>query len=283
MPRDGGGPAASVIGARGVQHHSAKCKVSEHPVNMKEATMSNLVEKLKEVDLGDGCLSDEEADYLECHVVQDMPPNFSAAKIVFLVESPHRDEIKYGHPLAGHSGRNVTKDLIFSIDARLRKGLSEADKQLPIGELITENKVRWLAVMNVSLLPLQKSAYKDHAEEHSEKMQTLWRSFCEIRKEIANRVSRDVYAVMVDDLACRIERIVDRRHQLRFIPFGNVARCALQRVQQAQENGPLQGLSVSKVRVWHPSTWRYDGKPNEEYISRDSHLRRVASDIMRHL
>lgn len=246
--------------------------------------MSNLVEKLKEVDLGNGYLSDEEGDYLECHVVQDIPQSFSAVKIVFLVESPHRDEIKYKHPLAGHSGRNLTMDLIFSIDARLRRGLSEADKQLPIGELITESKVPWLAVMNVSLLPLKKNAYKNHAEKRSEKMQTLWRSFGEIRNEAADRVSRDVYAVMVDDLACRIERTVDRRHQLRFIPFGNVARRTLQRAQQAQENGPLQDLSVSDVRVWHPSKWRnYEGEPNEEYRNRDSDLRRVASDIVWYL
>lgn len=249
--------------------------------------MSNLIEKLKEIDLGNGRLSDEEGSYLTQHIVPDRPQNFSAVKIVFLVESPHIKEVRYGYPLAGTSGHNVTEDLIFSSDLHTeRDNLDDIDRNTSIGKLVKESKIPWLAIMNVSLLPLQKIAYED-ATERCTKMRTLWCAFEDIKSKIEKShreelcpISGNVYEIIVDDLACRIRTVIGIC-QPKFIPFGNIARRSLCRVKRN-----LQCLLVSDVKIWHPSRWRDEcdsTEPNPNYNLRERHLESVASDIRNHL
>lgn len=227
--------------------------------------MSNLIEKLKEVKLGNGRLSNRDTLYLKQYIVRDVPQcvdAFRDIKIVFLVESPHRKEIRDGHPLAGSSGLNVTKNLIFSPilhDTLITRKLNDNDRRTSIGRLVKGNKIPCLSIMNVSLLPLHKRAY-DSTEGSSNKMRTLWCALEEIKGKLEKSdereldlcpTSRDVYDVIVNDLACRIEKIA--RRQPKFIPFGNIARRSLDRVKQGRESS--EELRVSEVPVWHPATW----------------------------
>lgn len=79
-------------------------------------------------------------------------PSCRRARVVFIGESPHTDEVKSGDapearsPLAGSSGKNVTKKL---------KDLLPDGESRPIGELATN----WLSIVNVAEVPLQPSAY----------------------------------------------------------------------------------------------------------------------------
>ena len=237
--------------------------------------MPNLIEKLKRVDLGNGCLSCDDARYLKKYVVCDVPRCVSDVKIVFLVESPHTEEICRGYPLAGSSGQSVTRNLIF--DHHLQGKLDDKCRNTSIGKLVHKNIIPWLAIMNVSLLPLQKIAYH-HTEARSTEIRTLWCAFKEIKWELEKHdeedlcpISCNVYKAIVNDLACRIERITSQCQPM-FIPFGNVARQSLDEAKRVRES--LQGLSVSNVSVWHPSAWKYL-KPQE----RVKHLEGVASDI----
>lgn len=248
--------------------------------------MSDLIEKLKEVDLENGYLSCRDASYLYNYVVHDIPrPIGDTVKIVFLVESPHTDEVdpENKYPLAGYSGQNVTEKLIFGHSFGLREltRLRNGDRNISIGKLILENKIPWLAIMNVSLLPLKKNAY-NHTRSQSGEMQTLWCAFKEIKRELEERIegelcpiSRNVYDTIVNNLVCRIEQITNQC-QPKFIPFGNIARRSLCRVKQIRPS--LQALPFSSVKVWHPSKWCED-----DYRSRDKHLNCVALNIRNHL
>ena len=227
--------------------------------------MSDLIEKLKEVDLGNGHLSCGDARYLRNYVVHDVPRSIGATvQIVFLVESPHRDEVRSEsrYPLAGHSGRNVTEDLILDHNLQESEQLCAGDRGIPIGKLVYENKIPWLAIMNVSLLPLQKKSYRNHRNQ-SNKIQTLWCAFWEIKEKMQRSdsgdpdlcpISRNVYDVIANNLAYRIDQITrSRQCQPKFILFGNVARRSLDRAKQIRPS--LQGLPVSNIPVRHPSAW----------------------------
>ena len=212
--------------------------------------MSNLVDKLKEVHLSGGSLSDDEREYLEKHIVRDVPEDLASVKVVFLMESPHTDEKEKGFPLAGKSGKNVTKDLIKLICS----GVKGKD---PIGELVEESKVCWLSIMNVCLLPLQKTPYENN-EKVSDTVRTLLCALKEIKYEMERGgdlcpISKDVYEVIINDLACRIVQTKCQcPNELLLVPFGEFARRSLAEVKRRIGQDSM-GLHFSEETVPHPT------------------------------
>jgi hypothetical protein len=75
------------------------------------------------------------------------------SKIIFILESPHKEELKAGVPLAGLSGRSMAKELFLKEDI------------LPMGKhlkQLAEDKKRTIyGIVNVCSFPLQKTAYPD--------------------------------------------------------------------------------------------------------------------------
>lgn len=70
---------------------------------------------------------------------------YEDTKIIFILESPHIQEVKNGYALAGRSGNDVSK-ILFGIDESF-------------GKLIIEQRVKNIGILNISNYPLQKSAY----------------------------------------------------------------------------------------------------------------------------
>lgn len=70
---------------------------------------------------------------------------YEDSEVIFVLESPHTEEVKNGYPVAGKSGKDMSKVLF---------GLDEA-----FGKLIYEQSVKKIAIVNVCNYPLQKSAY----------------------------------------------------------------------------------------------------------------------------
>ena len=226
--------------------------------------MSILISRLKEVDLGGCCLSDEDGEYLEHHVVSDIPTDFSAVKIIFLMESPHETEVEKKFPLAGPSGVTVTEDLIMNC-ASIKNGLRhEDDPKTPVGGLVKGCKISSLSIVNVSSLPLQKEAYGD-GRENSDEIHVLWCAFKEIKAEFEKKmtagepdlcpVASRVYEVIENDLICRIERIVGLcQSPPSIITFGNVARRSILRAKKQAKGEPLTKLDVCEQFPPHPSS-----------------------------
>ena len=103
------------------------------------------------------------ARFVESSVVPDLPEgDWGGVKAVLLLESPHEDEVQAGHPLAGGSGRSVTKGLGENVPAM--HGVAGA-----VGDLVADGdrRVSWLGIMNASRLPLQVGAYRANGADRS--------------------------------------------------------------------------------------------------------------------
>lgn len=70
---------------------------------------------------------------------------YEDTEILFVLESPHNEEVKRGFPVAGRSGKDMSK-VLFSKDE-------------PLGKLISEGEISRLGIINISNYPLQLSAY----------------------------------------------------------------------------------------------------------------------------
>ncbi|MBY6035931.1 hypothetical protein KUV80_04680 [Fictibacillus nanhaiensis] len=74
-------------------------------------------------------------------------------KMLFILESPHKEELKAGVPLAGLSGRSMAKELF------MEQSIDPFGKHLK--QLIEKNKPTIYGILNVCSFPLQSSAYPD--------------------------------------------------------------------------------------------------------------------------
>ena len=74
------------------------------------------------------------------------------SRLAFICESPHVDELKCGYPLAGYSGKEISKYLIN-------------DASISIGNVANSESLRRrlglsaFSILNVSQLPMQRNAY----------------------------------------------------------------------------------------------------------------------------
>ncbi len=81
--------------------------------------------------------------------------NLKEAKYIFILESPHVQEVKYGVPVAGPSGKMMTKILF------------EGKREEPLGKLmltaeadyILDSRLKQIGLLNVCNIPMQASAY----------------------------------------------------------------------------------------------------------------------------
>ena len=67
--------------------------------------------------------------------------------VIFILESPHTQEIKAGYPAAGETGLNMSKVLF--------------NREQPLGELIKNRAIfpSQLSILNCSRIPLQSTCY----------------------------------------------------------------------------------------------------------------------------
>lgn len=81
------------------------------------------------------------------------------SKVIFVLESPHIQELQYGAPVSGRSGATMSKHLFGP------------DYNKPLGRLIKKNmddekrrpSLNVLGLMNICGIPMQRAAYKDQA------------------------------------------------------------------------------------------------------------------------
>jgi len=109
------------------------------------------------------------------YYVEDIPSPAVVTKVkkldyLFILESPHTDEVKQGHPLAGDSGKSVTKFLLKKNNKNNTDKRIEAEMKKTFGEIVKDSYVRndddkkcantllnnkKIAIVNVSNVPLQ--------------------------------------------------------------------------------------------------------------------------------
>jgi hypothetical protein len=164
-----------------------------------------------------------EAQYEELardyYVADIVPPT---ARFVFLLESPHVQELRYRAPVSGASGATMSKHLFGERYARI-----------PIGIMLRKNRDEQLhrpsldaiGLMNVCNIPMQSGAYGNPAvvRRHLEFLRILEG----IRSNNQQQVYRDpawnaVQEMLAARLRDKLEALADRR--LVIVPCGRFAQ-----------------------------------------------------------
>lgn len=180
-------------------------------------------------------------------IVEDSLVGAAALRTVLLCESPHRAEISHRHPLAGDSGKTVTR--AFARNLADFNGREEpigcllhrypqcvnADGQPP--PLVNGPVLNSLGLMNVSRLPLDSKAYcLDARRQYSELLcyfEAIKTKLEQRKPEPGVRFLREldgthtppsrVYATIRDDLTRRLNQLGQISQDLMVVPCGKVA------------------------------------------------------------
>ena len=179
---------------------------------------------------------------LEEYVVDDIVNEDT--KVIFVLESPHTQEVKNGYPVAGKSGVDMSLVLF---------GISE-----PFGKLVYEKKLNGFGLLNVSNLPLQKSAYQNPYAKVLEFFETI-RQNPKPRKNAKGGINL-VIEKMLSNFKSRLEKYKDKKVVL----CGRFAEAAFDVVLKESD-------FVDVLRVPHPSfnNWKKSKyKEKIEYLKK---------------
>jgi len=176
--------------------------------------------------------------------VLDLVPESST--FLFLLESPHVQELKHGAPVSGSSGISMTKHLF-----------PDRFGKEPLGIVVKNQRVSKVGLMNVCQIPMQAAAYGDEEmkSKYAELLAVLERvRTATNRLSYANADWNQVQEIIVANLRSRLERLTDRK--LHVVPCGKFA----------QKFFRLANVHSPKWRVAegvpHPS---YNGWSKSEY------------------
>ena len=154
------------------------------------------------------------ARFVESSVVPDLPEGgWGGVKVVLLLESPHKVEVRAGRPLAGNSGASVTRDLGENVPAM--RGVAGA-----VGDLVAngDRRVSWLGIMNASRLPLQAGACRANGADHRADI-PAWSEFARCLPYVRGKrpvTERNEAALLMERAIVR-----DLQERLDGIPAGN--------------------------------------------------------------
>lgn len=91
---------------------------------------------------------------IEKYRVNDSIIEATSVKLALLLESPYKEEVKHGAPIAGKSGLSVTRHFTRYIHA-----FSDWDSRTPFGIQHRARKSSQIAIINCSNLPLDMKTY----------------------------------------------------------------------------------------------------------------------------
>ena len=166
---------------------------------------------------------------------------YEETQVLFVLESPHNEEVKQGYPVAGKSGKDMSKILFDDLE--------------PLGKLISERKVRNLGIINVSNFPLQMSAYED------ETLDSDMEFFEKIRQNPKLRKNHSPVNIVVS-------KIMDN-FKARLIPHKDKKIVLCGKFAEASFDSVFNSLSFKEVlRVPHPSFNQWLRASNKEVIEK---------------
>lgn len=193
-----------------------------------------------------------------------------AAKVLFILESPHIDEIRHKYPAAGKTGDVMSQVLLDNFMCSFGELLNRADPSTePYG------------IMNVSQIPLQLSAYQKREKTQSA-MITMNRvknyertpydielHKSEIRRSIA---TRPVMKLLLKDFFNRYKHAIFTYKPKLIIPCGVFAQVFFEAVQKNPPvlgnsfNCSFEGQPFKVFYMYHPSP--KSGDANSSWITK---------------
>lgn len=184
---------------------------------------------------------DKLSSYLVKDSIKFVKPRVQSTYIL-LAESPHVCEVRHGYPMAGDTGREVSRILGEQF------GLKEPQELPALGTLLETclpgQVWKRFGIMNVCRLPLQKTAYCKKGEENwLVGLKCLLHSFRTLRSDMSigsekrrTSIVREVQEAILTDLQrrlCKVSLKIEGRGQenhVNIIPCGQVAHHAIDQV-----------------------------------------------------
>ncbi|MDQ0255623.1 hypothetical protein J2S74_003005 [Evansella vedderi] len=139
-------------------------------------------------------------------------------KYIFILESPHKDELIHGFPVSGSAGKGMTR-IILDYQLSEALGILIGNQRFYDHQLVLSR----IGLMNVCQIPLQASAYSiEHQEQYKEFLEILeglrinYMQF-KHRSEAWNMTR----AIITNKLKERLERLTEQSCTI--IPCGRFA------------------------------------------------------------
>lgn len=132
-------------------------------------------------------------------------------KIIFVLESPHTEEVKNGYPVAGKSGKDIAK-ILFSIEEAF-------------GKLVFEKKITNIGIINVCNYPLQMSAYKE-----LDKIENKMNFFEKIRQNPKPRKTTNPVNQIIQEMMNDFKSRLSLQKEKKIVLCGNFAQDAFDSV-----------------------------------------------------
>ena len=140
---------------------------------------------------------------LDGYKVEDIiPENRSTLKILFVFESPYKQELINGYPVAGGSGKSISK-FLNKID-------SSIPVNLPFGQYMTFFKDERFGIANCSNYPMDKAAYEDDDVPYNPEELDLIRKKLTSSGKVGNALEK-TYQRLRDDFRNRVNSYVQKK------------------------------------------------------------------------
>lgn len=163
-------------------------------------------------------------------------------KVIFVLESPHTQEVKNGYPVAGKSGVDMSKVLF--------------DKDEAFGKLVYEKKVTNIGIVNVCNYPMQMAAYDIPSSTCSE-----MEFFEKIRQNPQQRKKENPINSVIQKMMQDFKKRISVHKDKKIVLCGNFASSTFDSV--LKENDFKEVL-----RVPHPSFNQWRRQSNKEVIDK---------------
>ena len=188
---------------------------------------------------------------LKKYAVSDLIISPNDLTVLLVLESPHKDEFIHSHPAAGDTGKN----LLALLKAQFRLNLF--NEIAPIGCQIKSNNYKYLGIIEVSSLPMQKVFYPCHLPPLGNKItNTLDKAKIDLQKRTFKRYNprNKIEKYLLKNFSARliaIPNISNRTKQpnrsLIIISFGHIAHNFL----NAYNNNPSNQIVF--IQLPHPT------------------------------
>jgi hypothetical protein len=170
------------------------------------------------------------------------------SKMIFILESPHKEELKAGVPLAGLSGRSMAKELFLQEDI------------LPMGkylkQLTENNKQTFYGIVNVCPFPLQQSAYPE--KQFIQKFKGELEIAEAIRKSTANQFKDENKALfkelLIHDFQDRLKRTIADDSII--VPCGKFAEKYVNQLAIRDKLNIIKGVPHPSYNSWSRERYR---------------------------
>lgn len=205
-------------------------------------------------EIRDGGLSPALSRLAERFTVPDLVRDTSAG--IFILESPHVQELRHGAPVAGPSGATMTRHLFGEPYARL-----------PLGRIVKKNFEEGLGrpsldrvgILNVCPVPMQRTAYPNAraAEENREVFDALeGLRQANAKTEYGDAAWREAQEWILEDFRRRLRGLVDRPCAV--VPCG---RFAQKFFRLADVRSPhwtvVEGIPHPSYNSWDRAEYRF--------------------------